>query len=119
MEIILTDKQFINAYRSAGLWFVALYMEAFIVRKEAHMDSLAKRKLIEEIYNDGDNTFDKGIDATRTRVNSLIRIIRSGRASEALEIASLSDRLHKEFPEAAETAGDLLLRIDLGKFDVS
>lgn len=32
MKESITDKQFINSYRSAGLWFVALYMEAFLLR---------------------------------------------------------------------------------------
>lgn len=61
MKESITDKQFINSYRSAGLWFVALYMEAFLLRIDELDDDLLKTKLIEEIYDNGENTFDKEI----------------------------------------------------------
>jgi len=118
MKESITDKQFINSYRSAGLWFVALYMEAFLLRIDELDDDLLKTKLIEEIYDNGENTFDKEISGTRTRVNALYRIIKAGRGIEALEIATNSKRLKKEFPEAASQAKDLLDRINTGRFKV-
>ena len=97
MKESITDKQFINSYRSAGLWFVALYMEEFLLRVDELDDDLLKNKLIEEIYDNGENTFDKEISGTRTRVNALYRIIKAGRVIEALEIAINSKRLKKSF----------------------
>ncbi|QGT99513.1 hypothetical protein SYNTR_0920 [Candidatus Syntrophocurvum alkaliphilum] len=110
----ISDKQFINCYRSAGLWFVALYMEAFILRINELKDSVSKTKFIEEIYNDGDNEFDKEISATRTRVNCLLRIIESGRAIEALEVV-VNSKLNKQFPEAVYEAEKLSRRIRNGE----
>lgn len=109
----ISDKQFTNCYRSAGLWFVALYMEAFILRINELKDSVSKTKFIEEIYNNGDNTFDKDVSATRTRVNCLLRIIESGRVIEALEVV-VNSRLKKQFPEAVYEAEKLLERISTG-----
>lgn len=74
--------------------------------------------MIEEIYDNGENTFDKEIGGTRTRVNALYRIIKADRIIEALEVAANSKRLRKEFPEAAREAKDLLDRINTGRFEV-
>ncbi|SFG95829.1 hypothetical protein [Sporolactobacillus nakayamae] len=54
MKKQMFKKQFINAYRSAGLWFVTLYMEAFLRRIDELRDRNKKTKLIEEIYNNGE-----------------------------------------------------------------
>ncbi len=119
MKNQITDKQFINSYRSAGLWFVALYMEAFILRIDELEDRLLKTKFVEEIYDNGENASDKNIGGTRTRVNSLYRIIKSNRVVEALEVATNSERLNREFPEAADEARDLLKRIRSGEFNIN
>ncbi len=117
MALIITEKQFQNAYRSAGLWFVALYTEAFLIRIDELQDEIKKTHLVEEIFNNGEG-FDKEECGTRTRVNSLWRIIRAGRIMQALELAANSSRLHREFPEAANAARDLLSRIENGSFAV-
>jgi hypothetical protein len=104
MKKQINQKQFINSYRSAGLWFVALFMEAFLFRIDELRDHNKKTKLIEEIYNNGEG-FDKEEGGTRTRVNCLFRII---------EVASV--RLSKDFPDAAYQAEDLLMRIKSGEF---
>jgi len=119
MKNTITDKQFINSYRSAGLWFVALYMEAFILRIDELRGDVLKTKLVEEIYDNGENTFDKDIGGTRTRVNALYRIIKAGRINEVLKLASNSIKLNKDFPEAAKEASYLLKRIETGEFKVS
>lgn len=111
----ITEAQFQKAYRSAGLWFVALYMEAFLLRIDELKDNAKKAELISEIYNKGENA-DKDEGGTRTRVNSLWRIIESGRAVQALEVAANSDRLKNDFHDAYETANDLLKRINSGEF---
>jgi hypothetical protein len=74
MKKQITQKQFINSYRSAGLWFVALFMEAFLLRIVEIRDPIRISKLIEEIYNNGQSS-DKEEVGTRTRVNCLFRII--------------------------------------------
>jgi hypothetical protein len=113
MKKQMTQKQFINSYRSAGLWFVALFMEAFLLRIDELNDPNKKTKLIEEIYNNG-QSFDKNEGGTRTRVNCLFRIIKAGRVIEALDVAVASERLRKDFPDAAKQAEDLLKRIKSG-----
>lgn len=117
MPLTITDKQFQNAYRSAGLWFVALYTEAFLIRIDELKDEIKRTHLVEEIFDNGEG-FDKEESGTRTRVNSLWRIIRAGRIIQALEVAVSSSRLQREFPEAAKTACDLLSRIENGSFTV-
>jgi len=118
MQINITDSQFIRTYRSAGLWFVGMYMEAFLLRINELRDDLLKTKLVEEIYNNGENTFDKNIGGTRTRVNCLAKIIEAGRVEEALKIVIDSDRVKKENPDAFYCAKDLLRRIQSGEFKV-
>ena len=112
----ITDKQFIKTYRSAALWFVALYMEAFLLRISELEDDGRKSKLVEEIYDNGENAFDKDESGTRTRVNCLWRIIKAGRAVQALEVAANSNRLKKDFYDAFKIANDLLKRIKNGEF---
>ena len=114
MKKKISDKQFIQAYRSAGLWFVALYMEAFILRYDELQDDIKKIYITSEIYNNG-NGPDKDEGGTRTRVNSLLRIIDSGRIIEALEVAANSSRLKSDFPNAVKTAVELLSRISSGE----
>jgi len=108
----ISDKQFVQAYRSAGLWFVALYMEAFLLRMDELQDEVKKTYLIAEIFDNG-NGPDKKERGTRTRVDCLLRIIESERIIEALEIASTSSKID---PQAAMTAYELLSRIKTGKF---
>jgi hypothetical protein len=115
MKKNISDKQFVQAYRSAGLWFVALYMEAFILRFDELQDEIKKMYMITEIYDNGDGP-DKDEGGTRTRVNSLLRIIESGRIIEALEVAAESSRLMTDFPNAVRTAIELLNRINNGSF---
>ena len=117
MVLTITDKQFQNAYRSAGLWFVALYTEAFLVRIDELRDDVKRTHLVEEIFNNGEGP-DKTEGGTRTRLNSLWRIIRAGRIVQAIELAANSSRLQREFPEAAQTARELLNRIENGSFAI-
>ncbi|BAL01356.1 hypothetical protein OBV_41570 [Oscillibacter valericigenes Sjm18-20] len=111
----ISEAQFQKAYRSAGLWFVAMYTEAFLLRIDEIQDPVKKTYFIKEIYNNGNNA-DKDESGTRTRVNSLWRIIESGRTLQVLEIAANSDRLRNDFRDAYETANDLLNRIKTGEF---
>jgi hypothetical protein len=119
MKKEISKKQFINAYRSAGLWFVGLYMEAFLIRIDELRDNIQRTKLIEEIYDNGENAFDRDIGGTRTRVNSLKRIIEAGRVNEALEEVIKSNRVTRENPEAVKRAKDLLEIIESGELNIS
>ena len=112
----ISEKQFKIAYRSAGLGFVGCYMEAFLLRMDELQDKLLKKKLIEEIYDNGENTFDKKIGGTITRVNCLLRIIEAGRVVEALEIVASSKYLLKINPYPVSEAKSLLKRINDGEY---
>lgn len=117
LKIDITENQFINAYRSAGLWFVALYMEAFLLRMNELRDRVKKTHLIEEIYNNG-NGPDKYESGTRTRVNCLQKIIESERVIQALEIAAYSPRLMIDFPNAVIIAKETLDKINRNELDM-
>lgn len=108
----ISNKQFVNAYRSAGLWFVVIYMEPAILRIEELRNLESKNKFIEEMY-------DNNIGATRTRVNCLLKIIKSGRIKEVLQIATNSTRLNNKYPEAIIKAGILLEKIKNNEIDIS
>ena len=116
--IQMNDEQFEGACNSSGLWFVGMYMEAFLLRLDELEDKNLKSKLIEEIYDNGENTFDKKIGGTRTRVNSLYRIITGNRVVDALESVIKSDRVSKENPQAITDAQDLLKKIEKGEISV-
>lgn len=115
MKKHITKDQFITAYRSAGLWFVVIYMEVFLLSINELRDDVLKTKIIEEIYNKGKNS-DKDESGTRTRVNSLLRIIEGNRVIEALEVAIHSTRLSNDYPDGINLAKDLLKRIQTGEF---
>ncbi|MDD4591706.1 MAG: hypothetical protein PHG06_14945 [Parabacteroides sp.] len=112
MKQLITDAQYVNAYRSAGLWFVGMYMEAFLLRFDELEDKDKKTKLIDEIYDHGRNA-DENLRGTKTRVNALHRIIKAGREMEALETVINSNKVDKE---AVSIAKDLLSRINSGDF---
>ena len=115
MKKQVTKEQFIKAYRSAGLWFVVLYMEAFLIRIDELRDNVLKTKLIEEIYNNGEGP-DKDEAGTRTRVNSLLRIIEATRVIEVLKVAIHSTKIKSDFSDAVSKADNLLKRIETGEF---
>lgn len=114
----ITYLQFEQAYRSAGGWFLALYMEAFLLRiKDLNNDLDNKKKLIDEIYNNGDGP-DNDRSGTITRVNAMMRIINGKRVMDALEKAAFSEKLLNEFYEAYETANVLIERINHGAYNL-
>ncbi|GKX31355.1 hypothetical protein SH1V18_38350 [Vallitalea longa] len=71
----MNDKQFIDAFTSAGGWFIAKYYEMIA-------DFCGENKeLVLLIFEDGT---DKRITGTSTRVSSVKRIIEGGRQVDAL-----------------------------------
>ena len=111
MEKYINDEQFERAYRSAGLWFVGEYMELFLSRINELRDDVSKNKIIEELYNDG-NGFDKKISGTRTRVNSLLRIIESGRVEDALKVVISSPKIQGDYENVFIKSKELLRKIE-------
>lgn len=110
----ITDEQFNISYNSANPWFVLLYMRAFLLRWDELQDEEKRKMLIHEIYNGGKGP-DKNYDGTKTRVNSLYRIIRSGRAIEAMEQVIMSDKLNEDFMEEYCAIKKMLVEIKKGK----
>ena len=104
----MDDKQFKNACKSAGTWFIANY---FLLAK---MWSGNRKKLVEIIYNN-DKT-DADIRWTRTRVNALFRIIENGREIEALQKVVNSAKTAKLHPESLIIAENILKSLKYASF---
>lgn len=73
--MIITDKQFEDAFTAAGGWFI---LSQF---KKIHNWTGSKSDLVDELFKEG---FDAKRTGTNTRVSSVIRIIDSNRGKEAL-----------------------------------
>ena len=96
---MITDKQFDDAFTSAGGWFILTQFETVYEWKGD------KRDLVDKLYLEG---FDKTRTGTSTRVSSLIRIIDNGRGKEALEKVRDSAKINRIHPEACAMANDIL-----------
>ena len=96
----MDDKQFNDAFTSAGGWFVANY---YLLAKWWRGSS---SELAEVIFKN-DKT-DSDIQGTKTRVNSLFGIIENGREVEALKKVAESDRIEKLHPESKIIAKNIL-----------
>lgn len=110
----ITDEQFNISYNSANPWFVLLYMRTFLLRWDELQDKEKRKMLINEIYNGGEGP-DSDYNVTKVRVNSLYRIIRSGRAIEAMDKVIMSDKLNEDFMEDYCAVKRLLMEIKKGK----
>lgn len=96
---MITDKQFNDAFTSAGGWFILTQFETVYEWKGD------KRDLVDKLYLEG---FDKTRTGTSTRVSSLIRIIDNDRGKEALEKVRDSANINRIHPEACAMANDIL-----------
>jgi hypothetical protein len=103
----ITDKQFKGACKSAGLAFICERIEYFLLNLQCFDDRLLKKEIIKEIYIKKGR--DSKITATPTRVNGLLRIIRSGRIEEVLKKACNSKYIETK---AVSKAKNLLKRIN-------
>lgn len=99
--------------KSAGQSFIGLRMEDLLLRLPELEDKLTKNKLIEEYYENQVGTRDKAIGGTRTRVNSVIRIIKADKVLYALSLIDGSDS--RVLPEAVFGAKRLINRIKTGE----
>lgn len=95
----MTDKQFNDAFTAAGGWFI-LTQYQFIANS-----NLAKKNLLQKLFETG---FDTDIKGTRTRLSSVLRIIREGRSREALEKIRDSRMINAKHPEAKAMAEKIL-----------
>ena len=98
---MITDKQFDDAFTAAGGWFILTQFE------EVYNWKSDKDKLIDRMYSKG---FDNAKSGTRTRVNSLLRIIENNRSRDALLKIRDSRAINRTHPEAFDLANELLKR---------
>jgi hypothetical protein len=104
LEVIkMQDKTLKRNIESAGGWFVGEYI-ALILSKfnELENDKDFKNEFVREVFNSQGR--DKDYGGTRTRVNAVIRIIKSDKVIEALEYIVDSVRINKEEPKAVQMA---------------
>ncbi|WP_297632943.1 hypothetical protein [uncultured Clostridium sp.] len=94
--MIINNEQFKRAYQSAGVGFICKYIAYFLENKKRLEDREEKRKIIEEIYEESN---DKYITATRTRVNALLKIIQANRVKESLEVVINSKQTRQRYPK--------------------
>ena len=97
--MIITDKQFEDAFTAAGGWFILTQFEII------HNWVGNKSDLVDELFKEG---FDAKRTGTNTRVSSVIRIIESNRGKEALIKIRDSKMINKAHPDAEEKAMKLI-----------
>ena len=97
--MMITDKQFDDAFTAAGGWFFLTQFE--LIKSWAG----SKAELVDLIYSKG---FDAKRTGSNTRVSSSLRIINSGRGEESLIKIRDSRSINREHPEAKQMASELL-----------
>lgn len=98
-EIMITDKQFEDAFTTAGGWFFLTQYEIIINWNDT------KSTLVDELFKKG---FDSKRTGTNTRVASILRIIESKRDKEALMKIRDSKSINRQHPEAFDIATELI-----------
>lgn len=96
---MITDKQFEDAFTTAGGWFFLTQFE--LIKSWAG----SKAELVDLIYSKG---FDSKRTGSNTRVSSSVRIINACREKEALIKIRDSKPINREHPEAEYMASELL-----------
>ena len=109
--IIMQDKTLKRNIESAGGWFVGEYA-GLIMNKfnELENDKDVKNEFVRDVFHSQGR--DKDYGGTRTRVNAVIRIIKSNKLIEALEYIIKSDRINREEPKAVRMAKEELREIN-------
>ena len=106
----MTDEELERAINTRGKNFFALHIEDIA----AHYDELAPRgsqlkdQRIRQYYREQHGFYSKDEAGIRTRLNSVLRIIRAGRTRDALESILTDDA--RILPESKERAKKLLER---------
>ncbi len=99
---MITDKQFDDAFTSAGGWFLLTQYETIASWKGS------KTELVDFIYSKG---FDSKRAGSSTRVSSALNIINNNRGREALIKIRDSKAINRAHPEAYDIASSLLKQI--------
>lgn len=99
----MQDKVLKRNIESAGGWFVGEYA-AIIVDKYVQLenDKDFKNEFVTDVFIKQGR--DKDYGGTRTRVNAVIRIVKSNKITDALDYIIASKRLIKEEPKAVQVA---------------
>ncbi|MBR5596324.1 MAG: hypothetical protein IKW30_02835 [Lachnospiraceae bacterium] len=97
--MMITDKQFEDAFTAAGGWFLLTQFE------KIHNWTGNKSELVDELFKEG---FDAKRTGTNARVSSVIRIIEANRGKEALIKIRDSKVINKAHPDAQERANELI-----------
>lgn len=97
--LMITDKQFEDAFTAAGGWFILTQFE------KIYNWTGTKSDLVDELFKEG---FDARRTGTNTRVSSVIRIIEGERGKEALIKIRDSRMINKVHPEAHDNACTLI-----------
>ena len=97
----MDDKQFEDAFTTAGGWFILTqYEEIADYRGE-------KSDLIDYMFTKG---FDSERTGTSARVSAVLRIIKNRRGKEALERIRDSKDINRDHPDAEKLASTVLAK---------
>ena len=95
------DKQFNDAFNSAGGWFI-------LTQYEEVADYTGDREeLIDRMFVKG---FDSKRSGTQIRVSALLRLIKNNKGREALERIRDSDAINAKHPDAKKMASEIIAR---------
>lgn len=95
----MTDKQFQNAFTTAGGWFIVSQYR-FITESRLETQTLLNR-----LFNKG---FDSDLSGTKARLGAFNRLIRGNRIQDAMEKIRDSQRINSQHPEARNMAQEIL-----------
>jgi len=109
---VITNDQFITKYKSANPWFVLFYLESFTENIHDYDDEITRKRLINDTFIRSGR--DSSIYGSRTRISSIVSIIRSGRVKEALIKVTESSQMRVKYPKEHRKAKDYLERINKG-----
>jgi len=97
----MDDKQFDDAFTTAGGWFILTQFE------EIYDFSGENDDLIDYMFTQG---FDSKKRGTRARVSAVLRLIKSRRSKEALEKIRDSKMINGKHPDAEKLASEIIAR---------
>lgn len=100
----MTDKQFNDAFTTAGGWFLLNNIEEIIELNNNYTST----QIAEILFDKG---FDSNVSGTRRRVSSILRLIKGSRIGEAIEKVRDSARINNEHPQARSLAIEILKKI--------
>ena len=108
----MQDKTLKRNIESAGGWFVGEYTSLILSKfNELENDKDFKNEFVREVFISQGR--DKDYGGTRTRVNAVIRIVKSDKVIEALEYIVDSVRINKDEPKAVQMAKRALTELQI------